>query len=335
MNFARLHLSESPFAPVASLRAVAAEIEAIHQYPDPDCSLLAGAIAQRWSVEPHNVAVSNGIDELLLLCALTLGDLSRPGVTSAGTFSGYRYALEVARRGCLEVALLEGRVDVGALISAMDGTGVTFICTPHNPSGAALTRDELCEVVSAARTAGTVLVVDEAYMEFAPRGTASVASMAASAQGLVALRTFSKAYGLAGLRVGYALCDHTAAQALRFAQRVLPFRVNRLAQVAALAAITDLESIEHVRDRTAEIRSWFIEELRAQGFDVPDSVTNFIIVRLADPTVATRILLEEHAIAVRDTSNMGYPGYVRISLGTQDELERTIRALVEVRRRLT
>ncbi len=331
MSLTRLHLSESSVASAKCLPAMAAEMAATNLYPDPDCDALVSALAGHWAVDPDNVAVGNGSDELILLSALALGDLSRPGTISAGTFSGHRFALEISRRGFREVPLVDGRVDAGSFARSIPGSGIAFLCTPHNPSGVALAQDELEEIVGAAAGAGVPLVVDEAYMEFAPEGTASVTPLAASSGRAVALRTFSKAYGLAGVRVGYAIGCGADVAALRVAQRVLPFRVNRFGQVAALAALEDPACIERVRAETTRKRQWLTGALREEGFRVHDSATNFVAVAVGDPAAVTRALREEHAIAIRDTGDMGYPGHVRISLGETSELERALRALVGVR----
>ncbi len=330
-SLARLHLSEGALTSELCLSALTAQLPAINRYPDPDCTALTHALAEHWKLSPANVAVGNGSDELILLCALALGDPTLPGVISAGTFPGHRFALEIARRGCREVPLTAGRVDVDGLVRALPGAGIAFLCTPHNPSGVALTHGELEWIAETAARARVPLVVDEAYMEFAPEHTATVTATIPSAQRVVALRTFSKAYGLAGVRVGYALANETDADLLRDAQRVLPFRVNRLGQAAALAALEDHECIPRVRRETARKRKWFTAALREGGFEVPDSAANFVAVAVSDPSAAARRLLIEHQIAVRDTSDMGYPAHVRISLGTREDLERALNALRRLR----
>lgn len=332
MEISRLHLSESAIASPRCIPAIAAEMESVNCYPDPDCEDLVLGLARRWQVAPENVAVSNGSDELILLCALALGETSRPGTISAGTFRGHRYALEIARRGYREVPLVDGRIDAEAFARAIPGAGIAFVCSPHNPSGSALSREELDLIVAAATKARVPLVADEAYMEFAPEGTPSVVGPALSGVRGVALRTFSKAYGLAGVRVGYALGGGRDIAAVKAAQRVLPFRVNRIAQVAALAALEDRSCIDRVRSATASKRQWFTDALRAEGFRVQDSATNFVSVAVNDPAEVARVLLEDHAIAVRDTSDMGYPGHVRISLGGKGDLEVVLRALMHTPR---
>jgi histidinol-phosphate aminotransferase len=333
-SLARLHLSEGALASEMCMSALAAQLPSVNRYPDPDCTALTRALAEHWKLSPANVAVGNGSDEMILLCALALGDPTLPGVISAGTFPGHRFALEVARRGCREVPLDAGRVDVDGLIHALPGSGIAFLCTPHNPSGVPLTHGELERTVEAAARARVTLVVDEAYMEFAPEHTATVTAMIPCAERVVALRTFSKAYGLAGVRVGYALAGESDTELLRNAQRVLPFRVNRLGQAAALAALEDRECIPRVRRETAHKREWFTAALRESGFEVRNSAANFVAVAVTDPIAVARRLLAEHRIEVRDTTDMGYPAHVRISLGTREDLQRALNALRKIREKL-
>jgi histidinol-phosphate aminotransferase len=300
---------------------------AVSLYPDPDCEQLVSALARHWSTTPEKIAVSNGSDEMILLCALALGDTARRGVVSAGTFRGHRFALEVARRGCHEVPLVDGQIDAESFARAIPDAGIAFLCTPHNPSGTALSTSEFELIVAAAVATGVPLVVDEAYIEFATPGTPSAIDLVESDLTVIALRTFSKAYGLAGLRVGYAVGGRREIAAIRSTQRVLPFRVNRLGQAAALAALADDTCIDRVRMETAEKRRWFTQGLRGRGFRVRDSEANFVTVAVDDPAEAARKLRDDHAIAVRDTQDMGYPGHVRISLGRKEELERVLCAL--------
>ncbi len=330
MNISRLHLSESTVAFPFSLEVAAAELRLANLYPDPHCVELVNALAERWIVDPTQIAVGNGTDELLLLAALALGPTASPGVVTAGTFLGHRFALEVAHRPVREVPLSAGRIDVPAVVRALDGAGIAFICTPHNPSGVALNEAEVEALVAAAARHGVALVVDEAYMEFAPDGTPSVVGRVRAGAPLVGLRTFSKAYGLAGLRVGYAVAHRDMAAELRRAQRVLPFRVSRLAQAAALAALADGEALPRVQAETTEKRRWFSQMLRTAGFEVPPSAANFVAVAVPEPGRVAALLLERYAIAVRDASDMGYSGHLRISLGTREEMRRVVASLVEL-----
>ncbi|MFJ9693785.1 pyridoxal phosphate-dependent aminotransferase [Kitasatospora sp. NPDC101183] len=328
---ARLHLSENPYG--ASPLALAAAREAIdltEVYPDPARLSPVAAIAAHLGVAEDQVAVANGSDELVLLTALALGDLTRPGVTTAGTFPGYRICLETARRGCTEIPLTgpEGTdVDTDRFAEALGTAGIGYLCHPHNPTGALLEPGRFDRLAAAAGRTGTPLVVDEAYAEFAPAGSPRVLDHLASGAPLLSLRTFSKAYGLAALRIGYAVGRADLIAGLREAQGTMPFSVNRAAQAGAVAALADQGTLARTVALTAERRAWFRAELAARGRRSLPSATNFVAVAVPDSAAAERLLAERHDILVRDAGRFGLPGFLRVSLGPTEQLERFLDAL--------
>ncbi|MCX4918656.1 histidinol-phosphate transaminase [Streptomyces sp. NBC_00687] len=324
----RLHLSESPYGPSPhALRAAHAAVDDTGTYPDPTRTAPARAIADLLGVRPEQVAVANGSDELVLLTALCVGDPGRPGVTTAGTFPGYRICLENARRGCHEVPLDGTSPGVTALADAMEGAGIAYVCNPHNPSGGALNRAELDLLVERAAATGTPLVVDEAYLDFAPPGTPQILDHLGSGAPVLALRTFSKAHGLAGLRIGYAVGDADLVARLREVQGTMPFSVNRAAQAAAVAALADREHLEQVRSGNTAARERFRAALAARGRHALPSVTNFLAVPVGDSARAERLLEDDHGILVRDAGRFGLAGHLRISVGPAGHLDRLLDAL--------
>ncbi|MEW2045145.1 histidinol-phosphate transaminase [Streptomyces sp. NPDC005476] len=321
---ARLHLSESPYGP--SPHALAAAHRAVDDtgtYPDPTRTAPARAVAELLGVRPDQVAVANGSDELVLLSALCLGDRQHPGVTTAGTFPGYRICLENAGRGCREVPV----DSVDALAAAFDGAGVAYVCNPHNPTGGALDRAAFDLLVERASATGTPLVVDEAYLDFAPPGTPQVLDYLGTGAPVLALRTFSKAHGLAGLRIGYAVGSADLVGRLRQVQGSMPFSVNRAAQAAAVAALADRGHLERVRRGNTVARERFRADLAARGRGALPSVTNFLAVPVPDSARAERLLERDHGILVRDAGRFGLDGHLRISVGDAADLERLLDAL--------
>jgi histidinol-phosphate aminotransferase len=327
----RLHLSESPHgASEAALRAAERELGRVNVYPDPERHELVHALAEHWNVTPDHIAVANGSDELVLATALALGDRTRPGLVTDGTFPGYRACLELTRRGCTAVALDGTAVDADAFAARLPGHGIGYLCNPHNPSGAALAREELTALVDACGRGGVPLVCDEAYMEFAGPDTPQVRDLLDGGAPVVALRTFSKAYGLAALRVGYAVGPPALIAELRQALRALPFSVNRLAQAAAVSALGDRDFLVGVRRSTDERRRWFTGELDRRGRGHLPSVTNFVAVEARDCALAQDRLAADFGILVRNAGLFGFPGYVRTSLGTQEDLVRFLDALEKI-----
>ena len=325
---ARLHLSESTLgASPLAVRAATEALSAISVYPDPSRAELTAAVAAAEGVAEDQVAVANGSDELVLLSAIALGRTDRPGLTTAGTFPGYRICLEAVGRGCAESPLHGTDTDAEAFAAAMPDAGVAYLCNPHNPTGGMLSRRQLDLLVARSLETGVPLVVDEAYLEFAPAGTASVTGYLPTGAPVLALRTFSKAYGLASLRIGYAVGDASLVAALRAVQGTMPFSANRAAQAAALAALADRPHLAMVQRHNAADRDWFCAQLTSRGRGFLPSATNFVTVAVPDSAEAERRLAEEHAILTRDAGRFGLPGHLRISLGARDDLERVLDAL--------
>lgn len=147
---------------------------------------------------------------------------------------------------------------------------------------------------------------------------------------MLALRTFSKAYGLAALRIGYALGPAELIAEVRRTLTVLPFSVNRAAQAAAVAALADQEFLGRVRQESEERRRWFCAELDRRGYRYLPSVTNFVAVAVAASGKAQDILARDHGVLVRDTGMFGFPGHLRVSLGTEEELRTFLDALDQI-----
>ncbi|MBP2472218.1 histidinol-phosphate aminotransferase [Crossiella equi] len=327
----RLHLSENVHgASPAAIRAASAALASVSVYPDPARAGVAEAVAAHHRLAPAQVAVANGSDELVLLTSLALGDPAKPGLTTAGTFPGYETCLTTGGRGCTALPLSGGRLDVERFAAELPRHGIGYVCNPHNPSGAVLDRDELAHLVRAAGSSGVPLVFDEAYLEFADPDTPQVRDHLDGDAPVVALRTLSKAYGLAALRIGYAIGAAGQLAALRAAQGTMPFSANTIAQAAAIAALADQDHLEDVRKSNVDRREWFYAQLAARGRGFLPSVTNFVAVAVTDSRTAQDRLAAEHRILVRDAGLFGFPGHLRVSLGHQDDLLRLLDALDEI-----
>lgn len=249
----RLSLSESSLgcSPLV-IEAVAQELSRIHLYPDPGTGALIARLAATHGITDDHFIVGNGVDELLLLAALAFGSPASGAVVSDSTFPGHNNAVAVAlRQPAHRVPVRTQRVDVAAVIDQMRAGALVFICNPHNPFGTALTAEEIDALVLSATTRGAVIVFDEAYIEYTLQGETHTAMDHVRAGGpVIVLRTFSKIYGLAGLRCGYAAAGPVLCDELRRMKNVLVFNVNRMALTAAEAALTDSGFYEDVRTQT-------------------------------------------------------------------------------------
>jgi histidinol-phosphate aminotransferase len=314
-------------------RAALDETSRLHRYPDAAARRLVAAIARREGVTPEHVVAGNGIDELLLVSALALIG-SAGGVVSASTYAGHANAVCATRRAPIVVPLRDWRVDVAATIDAMRPGGVAYVCNPHNPTGTALLGEEIDTLAAAAAKRAAVLVVDEAYIEFARADeTRSAVDHVRAGLPVIVLRTFSKIHGLAGLRCGYALAPPALCDELRRLKSVLVFNVNRVALAAAEASLLDTEFIESVRTRTrmviAEFESWLSPRPWAR---VGRSVTNFTLVEVPWPARTVAAELARQGVLVRDCTDLGLPNQVRISAGDAEEMDAVRTALDDVER---
>jgi histidinol-phosphate aminotransferase len=332
----RLSLSENGMGCSPRARQAAVdETGRLHRYPDATALRLIAAIARREVVTPDHVVAGNGIDELLLVSALALIG-STSGVVSASTYPGHANAVRAARRDPIVVPLRDLRVDVDAKIDVMRPGVVVYVCNPHNPTGTALLGSEIETLAAAAAERGAVLVVDEAYIEFAHAGeTRSAVDHVRAGLPVIVLRTFSKVHGLAGLRCGYALAPPALCNELRRLKSVLVFNVNRVALAAAEASLLDAEFTASVQARTRtairEFEAWLSARPWAR---VGRSVTNFTLVELPWPACTVAAELARRGVLVRDCTDLGLLNHVRISAGDSEDMDTARTALDDVAREL-
>jgi histidinol-phosphate aminotransferase len=316
-----LHRSENPWgASPKAVEAARAELLRVHRYPDPRHTALIDALAAHHGVTTDRVAVGNGVDELIMLLVLALRDTGRAVVNEA-TYQGYPKCLDAVGQWVTHVPLDRYRVCSASLREEMHNEpALVFVCNPHNPTGSVLDADAVKSLCETAYATGSYLVFDEAYAEFADDSFTSALPWAREGGPVSVLRTFSKAYGLASLRVGALIGGPDVVSRIETVQDAMPYHVNRLAQAAACAALADQAFLEQTRVYTQTARTMLCCALDRLGIRYLPSQTNFVTVHLGGsaPEV-TRQLLADH-IHVRDAADMGMPGWIRISLGTPSDV---------------
>lgn len=325
----KLASNESPLGPSPrALAALEGALRGVHRYPDGACFSLRAALARRLGVAPEQLVFGCGGDELLELVAKAFLGPGDEAVFAWPSFAMYPIVVQGMGATPVRVPLTEGLVhDLDAMREAVsDRTRVLFVCNPNNPTGTSVGA-EAFDVFAAALPEDLVLVVDEAYVEYArrkdfPDALAWVARRPAT----LVVRTFSKIYGLAGLRVGYGVAGAELADYLQRARH--PFNVNRLAEVAALAALDDDAHAERSRRVNAEGVAYLTRELEAMGFEVWPTDANFLLAKIG--TGMDERLLREGVI-VRPLAGFGMPDHVRISIGLPEENERLVKALRRLR----
>ncbi|MBW1602233.1 histidinol-phosphate aminotransferase family protein [Streptomyces sp. JJ66] len=332
----RLHLNESAFGPPpGAVEAVQREAaDSLPHYPDPAYARFRAALARHFRVPEEMLALGNGVDELVLLTSLAFLTAAPEAatVTTDHTFPGYLAAATAVGAQVRSLPLRGYRIPADQLADAVrDGAHLAFACNPLNPTGALLTRDETGLLLSAARHAPGVLVFDEAYLDFTdPAEHYALAAVRDGARALV-LRTFSKAWGLASLRIGCAIGPPDLVTQVNRAARALPFRVSRPAERAVLQALAQPGYLERVRAETADARDLLVKGVRTAGAEPLPSAANFVMARVPTDSawVAAR-LAERHRVLVRDLGLLNLPGHLRITVGTREQTERCATALQAV-----
>jgi histidinol-phosphate aminotransferase len=318
----RLDFNENTTGCGAAARKAIARLTAKQIATYPEYAVSTRQLARHFRVQPHELLLTNGGDEALRIFFDTFVDPGSHILICEPTFPMYRYYAEIA--GVRVQALRYGPNMEFPFADALDALKkrprVFFLANPNNPTGTLVSNDQLRKLIRVA--AHTVVVLDEAYAEFSG---ATATSWIRRFPHLFIVRTFSKATGLAALRLGAVIA---CRDSLTFMRRAMPpFPVNLAAMVAALAATKDRKSIARYVSGTNGRRAWFARELQKFGVRVFPSAANFLLADFGDagPAIFRRLAL--HNILVRErTKDMG-PGYARITIGTQAEMERFLRVL--------
>jgi histidinol-phosphate aminotransferase len=302
----------------------------VHRYPDGTSWRLRQALSARLGVEPRQLVFGTGGDEILELLAKAFLGEGDEAVFAWPSFAMYPVVAQGMGARSVQVPLDANLAhDLPALRAAITPrTRLVIVCNPNNPTGTSVGA-EAFDAFAASLPDDVVLLVDEAYFEYARRPDFPDAlAWVARRPGTIVLRTFSKIYGLAGLRVGYGVADPELAGYLERARH--PFNLNVLGEEAALAALDDDEHVERTRRLNDEGARFLARELAALGIETWPTDANFLLAR-AGSGIADRLLRE--GVIVRPLAGFGMPDHVRITIGTAAENERLVKALQAVRER--
>jgi len=328
----KLASNETPFPPHPQVQeAVEAQLRTLNRYPDPAKSALRRRISERTGVPTGRVAVGNGSCELLLAAAEALLEPGAELVYAWPSFSMYPHLAGMTGARALTVPLDdEGRHDLAAMAREVTAaTRIVIVCNPNNPSATAFPPSVIGEF-AAELPDHVALIVDEAYVEFSTlQDPDESIDLLDHHPNLVLLRTFSKVYGLCGLRVGYALGSERFRLAVDRVRQ--PFSVNALAQAAATEALNHQDEVERRVEQTAIERLHVESELEERGFETTDSQANFSWVSLGDRDEAEIMRgLSQRGVIVRAGSALGEEGRLRVTYGTRPENDRFLAALDEL-----
>lgn len=326
--------NENPLG--ASPRAVAAlpaALAQLHLYPDAGGFALRRAIATKLGLELPQIALGNGSNDLLYQLVLATCDPTDEVLSHRYAFLSYRLAAQVAGRPFVAAPTTsELGCDVPALIAAITPrTKLVVLGSPNNPTGSVISRADAAAVL-AALPARALLVIDEAYAEYAAQWPEvdHVDGLALLRQDrrVIVLRTFSKIYGLAGIRIGYAAGDPAVMDVLGRVGRT--FHVSSLAQVAAIAALDDDEHVARSARHARAAIERLLAEVKAPSVRVLPSLSNFVLIDCGRPSGAIYDALLRRGVIVRPMAAWGLPNHIRVSVGREDEMPRVIATLVDV-----
>ncbi|RUS48289.1 histidinol-phosphate transaminase [Cohnella sp. AR92] len=316
----KLASNENPYgASPKALEAIREQLSELNRYPDDRSRRLVKALAGHYELEETNFIVTNGGDEFIKLLSEAYLEKGDEVIVPSPTFSEYEFGALLMDSEIVKVPLREGyRYSIEDILSRVgERTKLVYLCTPNNPTGTYLPRNELQELLD--RLPRNVLVVlDAAYHHFASADDYSNGmEFIKAGYPVVVLQTFSKIYGLAGIRVGFGAASEEIIQAILRVKE--PFNVNALAQAAAVAALDDREFVERTRALNAQGRKQLYEGFERLSIPYVESMGNFVLADLGERTEFVYEELLKRGVITRPGRGWGLPNCLRISVGTEEE----------------
>jgi histidinol-phosphate aminotransferase len=329
-NSIKLASNENPLGPSPkAMEAIGRQIGCLHRYPDGAGHLLLNKLAAKLNVLPGQIVMGNGSDDILGLLSRALLQPGDEAIIPVPSFLMYLIVTQSAGAVPVQVPLRDLGIDLTEIQRRVTPrTRLIFICNPNNPTGTMVTQNALAAFLEALPPE-VVVVLDEAYIEFVrDPSCARGLTFLDGDPTVVTLRTFSKIYGLAGLRVGYGVMPAPLAQLLNRIR--MPFNVNSLAQVAAVAALDDTEFFEKTTALIHDGLDFLFAEIEKRGLRCFPTQTNFFLIDLQrDAKVVFERFLRQGVI-VRAMTAYGFPNYIRINVGLPEENRRFLAALDRV-----
>lgn len=314
-----------------ALEAMVAEAAEMHRYPDGGGFYLKRRLAEKLGVKPENIMLGNGSNELIEFLGHAYLQPGANLVMSEGAFVVYRLVAALFSAETIAAPMKKFGHDLDAMLDAITPeTRIVTICNPNNPTGTIITPDEIDAFIE--KLPDHVLAVfDEAYFELAPENLQAdvLKHIRAGRKNVMVMRTFSKAYGLAGLRIGYGIAHEEVVETLNHVRQ--PFNANAMAQAAALAALDDDDHIAQTREMVFQGLELFAEKLPTigKGLEFVPSYANFILVKTGNGAEVFAEL-QKRKVIVRPMAGYGLPDWVRITIGTPEQNKQVLKALAEV-----
>lgn len=330
----KLASNENPYPPspkvIAALRQAAG---GVNRYPDGDCFILRQALARRLKVKEDQLIFGNGSDEIIVLAVKAFVGRGDEVIIAKPSFLIYEMASRLAGATIHEAPLKRFHYDLeGMKAKLSDRTKIVFIGNPDNPAGTYINAGQVADFLKAVNPE-TLVFIDEAYFEYVKaKDYPDTLALIKMYPNLMVTRTFSKMYGLAGLRLGYGIAQAPMIDILNRLRE--PFNVNALAQVAAVAALKDQRYYRRITKEIEGQRQLLYRSLKDMGLPYEESFTNFILIKVNDASATVNALLKKGVI-VRDMTAWGLTDYIRVSIGTAAENRRFITSISSLVKRIS
>ncbi len=297
-------------------QAIADTATKINSYPIGNSPLLLKKLSEKYSIEEKNLIFSNGSDEMIQMIATTYLNPGDTVLSSEHTFSEYEFATKLFDGTYIAVPQIDWNHDLEGIKNKIDSkTKLIFICNPNNPTGTWVPEAELLEFLDSIPK-DIIVIVDQAYNEYATDPDyPSLITEATTRTNLILLRTFSKVYGLAGLRIGYAIAHNAIVSLISKVKQ--PFNVNLIAQAAALAVLDDTEFINDTLTVNIEGKEFLYEYLDSKNISYLETQGNFIAANVGHGAINIVKEMESKGVIIRSLKSFGMPEWVRITIGTK------------------
>ncbi len=325
----KLASNENPLGPSPkAMEAIKKNLSGANRYPDSQGYYLKKKVARYLNVKPANIVLGNGSDELIDIIIKTFVEDDENIITADITFLEYEIISKVNGRCIIPVPLRYFKYDLEAIKKKIDkNTKLIFIANPNNPTGTYVTQYEF-EDFMRDLPGNVLLVLDEAYDTFIDVDDFPAGLNYINNKNVIVLKTFSKAYGLAGLRIGYAVANAELVSCMEKVRQ--PFNVNMLAQVAATAALDDKKFLRKTRKTILAGRDYLYDALSKLGIAYVPTVANFILIDVGRDGVSVFRDMLKYGVIVRDMDQYGLKNFIRVTIGTKKENERFIKVLKKV-----
>ncbi len=329
-NLIKLASNENSYTPSERVVKALQELsKSPYIYPDGNCTELKKVLSAKLNITPENLIIGNGSNEIIELCYRTFLGKGEKVISCSPTFSFYKICCATTNGKYLEVPLKNNTFDLNAIYTKIDSTTkIIIICNPNNPTGTALSLSEL-ENFFKKIPDNILLVIDEAYIEFSKEKYGAIDLIKKFPnKNLLILRTFSKLYGLASLRIGYGIANKTIIEFLNKVRQ--PFNVNAFAQVAAVEALKDEEHKNKVLNHIANEKIYLYRQFQKLNIPFIESETNFIFFETSEDNDKIFEEFLKRGVIIRSLKSFGYSNALRVTIGTSSENRKFINALQSI-----